>query len=163
MRLARLLGAFLLLSMALPAAGASREDAQAELSAALAKWRTAEIADYEIRVRDESCYCLYGPYYGPIRNVVEAGELRASYYEGERRDGYWHGRKVRIETRLRATVEDLFSRIERLIATAPDGSYRVEYDPKFGFPALVDFDDPGWEDEQWRLVTDGFKPARPRR
>lgn len=162
MKLARISNLFLLmlLAVAWPASGADRHAAEAELAAARARWASAGVQSYEIRLRDEACYCLFGPYYGPIRNVVQAGTLKASYYEGERRDGYWPGRKVRIATQLRATVEEVFARVERLVAEAPQGTYRVEYEPTYGFPVVVEFDDPAWEDEQWRLVVDGFTPLR---
>jgi hypothetical protein len=57
-----------------------------------------------------------------------------------------------------ATVEDVFERARRLIESAPESNYRIEYDREWGFPIVVDFDNPDWEDEQWRLVADGFKP-----
>jgi Family of unknown function (DUF6174) len=163
MDLHRVAGLALLLLAVAAATRAEPDIARNELAAARARWAESGIDSYEIRFRDESCFCLFGPYYGPIRNVVWSGKLRTSYYEGERRDGYWHGRRVRIATSLRATVEDVFARVERLVSTAATGTYRVEYDPKFGFPVLVEFDDPAWEDEQWRLVSDGFKPLGSRR
>lgn len=67
---------------------------------------------------------------------------------------------MRIASKLRATVADVFARVERLIASAPEGTYEVQYDATHGFPVRVAFDDPAWEDEQWRLIADGFKPAR---
>jgi len=140
--------------------GQGRESAKAELAEAKTRWVSSGITSYEIRFRDESCFCLYGPYYGPIRNVVRSGKLKASYYEGVKRDGYRFGRKVRIVTALRATVEDVFLRVDRLVDTAPDGTYQVKYDPTYGFPVDINFDDPARDDEQWHLVTDGFKPLK---
>jgi hypothetical protein len=163
MRLYRLVSFALLLLLTVPVVGAEPGAARAELASARAKWAASGVDSYEIRFRDEKCFCLFGPYYGPIRNVVKAGKLQASYYEGERRDGYWYGRRVRIATGLRATVEDVFARVERLLTTAPEGTYRVAYDPTLGFPVLVEFDDPAWDDEQWRLVSDGFKSLGRRR
>jgi hypothetical protein len=161
MKVGGLFGLFLLTST-FPATGADVAASEA-LVAARAKWTASSINSYEIRFRDEACFCLFGPYHGPIRNVVRRGKLHVSYYEGERRDGYSHGRRVHIASNLRATVEDVFSMVESLLATAPEGAYRVEYDPTYGFPALVDFDDPTMDDEQWRLVADGFRPMSARR
>jgi len=136
---------------------APRENVRAELEANRAKWSAANIHDYEFRLRDEDCFCLFGPAYGPIRNVIRADKLQESIYEGERRDGYWRGRKVRIGVQTRATINEVFARVERLIETAAEGSFRVLYDASYGFPTLVEFDDPDMEDEQSRLVADGFK------
>jgi hypothetical protein len=141
-----------------PAWASDRENARLALEANRAKWSAANIHDYEFRLRDEDCYCLFGPEYGPIRNVVRADKLQLAIYEGERRDGYWRGRKVRIEVRTRATINELFARVDRLIETSPEGSFRILYDASYGFPTLVEFDDPDSDDEQSRLVADGFKP-----
>lgn len=107
----------------LPAWASDRESARVELEANRVKWRAANIHDYEFRLRDEDCFCLFGP-----------------------------------DVQTRATISEVFARVERLIETAPEGSFRVLYDASYGFPTLVEFDDPDWEDEQSRLVADGFKP-----
>ena len=152
--------ALLLTVCVFSAAGQDNDSARSELAAAHSRWISSGITDYEIRFQDVNCYCLFGPYYGPILNVVRSGKLKASYYEGATRDGYRFGRKVRIATVLRATVEDVFLRADRLVDTAPDGTYQIKYDPKYGFPTDINFDDPARDDEQWHLVTDGFKPLK---
>jgi hypothetical protein len=140
-----------------PALALDKSDALAEFATNRAKWNAANIQDYEFRLRDKACWCQFGPAYGPIRNIVRSGRIQRAIYEGERRDGYWPGRKVHINVQTKATMEDVFARAARLIQKAPEGTFRVEYDSTYGFPILIDFDDPKWEDEQWRLVIDGFK------
>ena len=158
MKLLRSLAILVIVLAAFPAAGIDRVTATVELAAARAKWSSSQVTSYEVRFQDKSCWCLFGPYYGPIRNLVRSGRLKGSYYERERRDGYSFGRKVRIETPLRATVEDAFARVERLIASAPEGSFEVKYDAVYGYPTDIAFDDPKLDDEQWHMVADGFKP-----
>jgi hypothetical protein len=140
---------------------ASRKAAEMrELEANRQKWRRHAVTTYQFRLRDETCYCLYGPYYGPIRVSVKNGKVRKAVYEGERRDGYWYGRIVREKTHLVATVEDVFTQVEQLITSGAQGApYKIRYDRVYGFPTLVDVDNPPrMADAQWRLVVDGFKP-----
>jgi hypothetical protein len=80
--------------------------ARRELAANRARWARHGIADYEFRLRDETCFCMYAAYYGPIRVIVRDGKIKKAIYEGERRDGYWPGRIVREKSELVATVED---------------------------------------------------------
>ena len=93
---------------------------------------------------------------GPLRIGMSSSEV--STVLGERRDGYWPGRAVEVDTALKATIEEVFENAKRVILTVPEGAYRIEYDKQFGFPAVIDVDRPDWEDEQWRLIVDGFKP-----
>ena len=141
----------------LPAWASDRKDAMAEFAVNRARWNAADIHDYEFRLRDETCWCQFGPAYGPIRNVVRSGLIQQAIYEGERRDGYWRGRRVQVDVQTKATIEDVFARAALAIEMAPEGALRVAYDSTYGFPVLIDFDDPAWEDEQWRLVADGFR------
>jgi Family of unknown function (DUF6174) len=83
------------------------------------KWASHGIKSYQFRLRDETCSCMYGPYYGPIRVIVNDGEVTKAIYEGERRDGYWFGRIVREKTELIATVDEVFARAENLIKSEP--------------------------------------------
>lgn len=132
-----------------------------ELRLNRAKWEHHGINSYEFRLRDENCYCLYGPYYGPIRVIVKNGRVRKAIYEGERRDGFWFGREVREKTDLIATVDEVFSRAEHLITSVSDRPYKIRYNSVYGFPVLIDVDNPpGWADGQWRLVVDGFRPTK---
>lgn len=69
--------AILLSTLATVAAAADNTDALAEFSRNRAKWNAAEIRDYEIRLRDEACWCMFGPAYGPIRNIIKSGRIQA--------------------------------------------------------------------------------------
>jgi hypothetical protein len=150
----------LLASMPSIALASSKAGEMRELEANRQKWRRHAVTTYQFRLRDETCYCLYGPYYGPIRVIVKNGKVGKAIYEGERRDGYWYGRIVREKTHLIATVEDVFTRVEQLVTSGAEGApYKIRYDRVYGFPSLVDVDNPPrMADAQWRLVVDGFKP-----
>jgi hypothetical protein len=80
-------------------------------------------------------------------------------YEGEKRDGYRPGqivgKKIYEKTDLIATVEELFARAERVVSS-PDLPHKIRYDPEYGFPTLIDVDNPNVTDSQSRLVVDGF-------
>ena len=157
MRVHRSLIAAVLALGVVPALALDNADALAEFATNRARWNAANIQDYEFRLRDEACWCHFGPAYGPTRNFIRSGRIRNAIYEGERRDGYWPGRKVRIDVQTKATIEDVFARAARLIQNAPEGTFTVEYDATYGFPVLIEFDDPKLEDEQWRIIIDGFK------
>lgn len=96
--------------------------------------------------------------------LVKQGKVVRAIYEGEKRDGYWPGRVIPKQTyektALIATVEEVFARAERVLKV-PDVVYKITYDPKYGFPTLIDVDNPKMTDAQWRLVVDRFRP-RPR-
>ncbi|MFN2476961.1 MAG: DUF6174 domain-containing protein [Chthoniobacterales bacterium] len=141
--------------------GSQRRVELQELQANRAKWQRHGITDYEFRQRDETCFCMYGPYYGPIRVIVAKGKVKKAIYEGERRDGYWPGRLVREKTELVATVEDVFRRADGVINARSKAPYTIRYDPTYGFPTMIDVQNPpGMADAQWRLVVDGFTPRK---
>src|ERR1700726_2919750 len=80
----------------LPAAAFSGDRAaeERELRSNRAKWDSRSITSYELRLRDEACFCLHALGYGPFRVFVKQGKVNKAIYEGERRDGYWPGRVV---------------------------------------------------------------------
>jgi hypothetical protein len=150
----------------LPVMGSCGVDSSAErreLEANRAKWKEHAVTAYELRLRDEACFCLHALGYGPFRVVVKQGKVIRAIYEGEMRDGYWPGRVISEETyektNLIATVEEVFARAERVL-DSPDLVYTIRYDPKYGFPTLIDVDNPKMSDAQWRLVVDGFRPTK---
>lgn len=122
------------------------------------QWTALGISDYEITVADENCFCLYGPYYGPNRVIVIDGKISNVIYRGERRDGFRPGDNLTGEKALKHTVNEVFDRLERTIRQMTANTFLdVEYDSEYGFPTLIDFDRPDWEDEQWRLVVSNFQ------
>jgi hypothetical protein len=128
-----------------------------------AKWDQRGITSYEYRLRDETCFCLHALGYGPFRVIIDHGKVAKAIYEGERRDGYWPGRvipkKTYEKTNLIATVEEVFARAEHVINSPEHAPYTISYDPKYGFPTLIDVDNsPHIADAQWRLVVDRFRP-----
>ena len=149
----------------LPAAawGGDKAAEERDLQSNHAKWKNRNITNYELRLRDEACYCLHALGYGPFRVIVKHGKVIRATYEGERRDGYWPGRvvpkKIYEKTALIATVEEVFARAERVV-NLPDLVREIRYDPQFGFPTLIDVDNPKMTDAQWRLVVDGFRPTK---
>ena len=125
-----------------------------------AKWEQRGVISYEFRLRDEACYCLHALGYGPFRVIVKQGRVTKAIYEGEKRDGYWPGRVVHEKTDLIATVEEVFARAKSVI-NSPDQPHKIRYDGEYGFPTLIDVDNPPrMADAQWRLVVDGFHPAK---
>jgi hypothetical protein len=143
---------------------ADKSSERRELQANRAKWDQRRITGYQFRLRDEACFCLHAFGYGPFRVVVKQGKVVRAIYEGEKRDGYWPGRviskKIYEKTDLIATVEEVFARAEKIVTSA-DRPHKIRYDPEYGFPTLIDVDNPpGWADAQWRLVVDGFRPKK---
>ncbi len=148
-----------LIALLPPSIEGSQERAQ--LQANRAKWQRHGLTDYEFRLRDEACFCNYGPYYGPIRVIVANGTVKKAIYEGERRDGYWPGRVVRERTELVATVDDVFRRAENVITARSKAPHKIRYNSTYGFPSVIDVENPpGGFDAQWRLVVDAFIPRR---
>jgi hypothetical protein len=103
---------------------------------------------------------LYGPYYGPLRVIVRDGRVERAIYEGEARDGFSFGDEVREKNGLERTVEDVFSNAEKIVSGSPPGTYRVEYDSQFGYPTLIDYQNPdaGTTHADWRLKADQLQP-----
>ena len=103
---------------------------------------------------------------------VKDGKIIKVVYWGQKGGDYWPGRAVPKkdygDTELIATVEDIFARAEKVINSAMLPSsfgpqhqpHKIRYDPKYGFPTLINVDNPPRiADAQWRLVVDGFRPA----
>lgn len=158
--------AVILLTVALTGAALGNDKAteQRELRLNRAKWERHGINSYEFRLRDEDCYCLHALGYGPFRVTIKKRKVAKAIYEGEKRDGFWPGRivpkKIYERTSLIATVEEVFSRAERVI-NSPDQPHKITYDLKYGFPTLIDVDNPPqMADAQWRLVVDGFRTVQ---
>jgi hypothetical protein len=123
------------------------------------KWKSHSISSYRVRMEDVNCFCLYGPYYGPNQIKVRKGEIVSVIYGGEIRDGFRPGDQLIREKALKNTIEDVFDRIERYIyIDRHETLLTVEYDPKYGFPTLVDYDRYGWSDAQHRLIVSNFRP-----
>jgi hypothetical protein len=146
------------------ASGSGRAAEQRELRLNRAKWEQHSITNYQFRLRDEACYCLHALGYGPFRVIVKQGRVARAIYEGEARDGYWPGRviskKIYEKTDLIATVEEVFARAEKIVSLA-DRPHKIRYDPEYGFPTLIDVDNPpDMADAQWRLVVDGFRATK---
>ncbi len=153
-----------LLLTLMAAAGWSSDKAgeQQELQLNRAKWDHRSITSYDIRLRDETCFCP-PPSRGPFRVNVKGGKVIKAVYEGQKGNGYWPGRVVSEKdydmNGLIATVEEIFLRAEKVI-NAPDQPHKIRYDPEYGFPTLINVDNPPRiADAQWRLVVDEFRPA----
>ncbi len=127
------------------------------LQANKTKWVQFEAKQYHFKARNENCYCLFGPYYGPVEVFVNNEQVQNVIYRGEKRDGYQAGDRVKIDTQLKFTIDELFYRVENLIKNATENTLlTLEYDPVFGFPSLIDYDRTDWEDNQSRMVISDF-------
>lgn len=128
------------------------------LEIARQQWASLGVDDYEFTIADENCFCLYGPYYGPNRVIVRDGTISRVIYRGNRRDGFRRGDSLTREEALKYTVDDVFDRLEQTVREMiGNTTLVVEYHSEFGFPILIDFDRPDWEDEQSRLVLSDFR------
>src|ERR1041385_8643202 len=115
---ARLLTVFLLLAL-IPATVWSRDKAAElrELRLNRTKWEHSGITSYDIRLRDETCWCP-PPSGGPFRVSVKGGKITRVVYWGQSGSGYWPGRvvpKKNYDIGDIATVEEIFARAEKVI------------------------------------------------
>jgi hypothetical protein len=130
-----------------------------QLDAHEATWRAHAINDYTVTVEESACYCLYGPYYGPLRLLVRNGKLRKATYFGEVRDGYRPGDLVREDSGLKRTIDEIFADLRRMVAARrPDTTLLVEYDPTYGFPVLIDVRNTAISDGDSKLTVTDFSP-----
>ena len=152
----------ILLAISCNVAFAQVEDRAAqlrELDAQEAKWRAHAIEDYTVTVEESACYCLYGPYYGPLRLLVRNGKLRKATYFGEVRDGYRRGDLVREDSALKRTIDELFVDLRRVASERDPGSTLiVEYEPTYGFPELIDVRNPEFSHGDTKLTLTKFSP-----
>ena len=122
------------------------------------KWHSKNISDYDFTI-EQSCFCLYGPYYGPNRIRVRGGEITSVIYRGEKRDGFKPGDQLKRKSALKTTIDELFKDLEQTITLATENAkLQIEYDDEYGFPRLIEFDRPDWEDEEFRKVVSDFSP-----
>jgi|GEM_PF-6505739 len=130
-----------------------------ELDAQQAIWHEHAIDDYTVTVEESACYCLYGPYYGPLRLLVRNDRLRKARYFGEVRDGYWPGDEVREASNLKRTIDEIFADLRRVISErAPGATLIVNYDSTYGFPVLIDYRNPNVDHGDSKLTLTGFSP-----
>lgn len=123
------------------------------------RWDSQGISNYEFMIEDQTCFCLFGPYYGPNRVIVRNGSIKIVIYRGEKRDGYKPGDRLTNKSALKKTVDEIFDDLEqRILRLTGNAMLRIEYDEKFGFPTLIDFDRPDMEDEQSRQIVSDFSP-----
>jgi len=98
---------------------------QADLSAAVARWRAADIKDYTFEI-ELVCFC---PPIGPYRVTVEEGEVVSLV---------WADSGTAVDTsvgRAFYTVDSIFGFIQQELDQRPD-TVRAEYDQQLGFPIL---------------------------
>jgi hypothetical protein len=127
------------------------------------KWGAQGISSYKVTLEEQWCYCLFGPYYGPVRIIVKNGRIRRATYLGEARDGYFPGDILHIETPLRRTIDEIFEVLESTIRRASsEAIIRVEYDSELGFPSIIEYDNPHWHHDESRLVVTNFRARKTR-
>ena len=122
------------------------------------RWDSLGISSYEFTI-EQTCFCLLAPYYGPNRIIVRNGSIKTVIYRGEKWDGYKPGDRLTNESTLKTTIDEIFDDLEqRILRLTGNAMLRIEYDEKFGFPTLIDFDRPDWADEEFRKVVSDFSP-----
>jgi len=122
------------------------------------KWNSHGIDRYKLIVANETCWCLYAPYYGPNLVSVSDSEVRSVEYQGRDSKKFPFGTRLKKDKALSDSVEDLFKNIETRLAYAEDGyELVIIYDPEYGIPIVFDYDHSGIDDEQSRVVVREFK------
>lgn len=131
----------------------------AELYRNLEKWKSAELASYSFTAENKNCFCYFALDYGPVETIVKNRKISKVVYLGEARDGYKSGDEITSPTSLSQTILTFFNYTEERIKKATGNALiEVTYDPTFGFPTLIKFDRPDYEDDQSSVVIYGFKP-----
>ncbi|MEL7025075.1 MAG: DUF6174 domain-containing protein [Pseudomonadota bacterium] len=127
-----------------------------EYELAKARWDALEIDTYRIEV-EQSCFCLYGPYYGPNQIFVRNGTTRRVTYLGETRDGFQSGDSLTNEDAFKPTVNDLFAYVgDEIRGLGPDRVLSVNYHPEFGFPVRTERDDLRLSDSNVKITVIDF-------
>jgi len=144
---------------------------RASLKAQLAERKTiwtANKPDNYSYILQQSCFCLYGPAYGPNAIKVQDGSVKSIIYRGETRDGFKSGDKLSENGVLNYTIDELFERIERVLSGQnlnPERyknreiieNFNVSYDDEFGFPIRISYDRVLTADEEYVILLEGFK------
>ena len=116
----------------------------------------------------QSCYCLYGPAYGPNEIEVKAGEVVRVTYRGETRDGFRSGDSLEGENAiLNESIDGIFERLIKSIDTPhsiggvkrpyPPSRYSIEYESTYGFPVKTAYEDKSRSHGEWVLIVQDFK------
>jgi hypothetical protein len=118
---------------------------QEELTAARALWAEQGLTRYRFRATAGTSWGSSGPYevYVDGEQVVEVAVGSAS--------GSFTNLTPYLE--FFGPVEYLFGVVE----SVPDGDLTVVYDPEWGYPNLISFDDPGCADEGWGLQVESLE------
>lgn len=123
-----------------------------------AKWRALNISDYELMI-SQSCFCLYGPYYGPNKVSVRNDDTKTVRYYGEVRDGFQPGDRLDPDDSVSLNIEDMFNHVEKRIINATENALlEIDYHPEYGFPVRMNYDHPGIADEENEIRIEDFKP-----
>lgn len=115
-----------------------------ELLAAWALWESQGLESYRFVIGGSSSWIGFGRY-----EVLVTGD-KVSVVTVESPPSDW----PQVGWSMFGPVERLLALIESL----PSESLSVEYDPDMGYATRVDFDDPGWVDEEWWIVVSELKP-----
>lgn len=136
------------------------------IEANYAKWKALRPDHYKYIIA-KSCYCLYGPSYGPNEIEVRDDVVVRVTYRGEERDGFHSGQKISDPRATDYSIEQLFERaitaLEYAKPNEPNERRRgvprflIEYDKLYYFPKKVAFDNPSTADEEWVIVVENMR------
>lgn len=130
-----------------------------ELSENRVKWESLGLGDYTIRI-EKSCWCLFGPAYGPNKIEVARSELQRATYLDESRDGFRSGQVLKPGVGTQYTINTLFEMLERRIGlTTGNALWEIEYNDTYGFPERIKFDRPDMFDEEYEIRVSDFSPG----
>lgn len=131
----------------------------------LAKWRNVGIKSYAFRLHFTGHIPLVGPLPAArvqVRNgVVVDSKLLGPL--GRLRAGSQAPRDPYVAQYFRMTVDELFAEAADSIEYARAHSratLHITYDPKFGFPDLIDVEDPDTSDADGEYLVKEFEAAK---
>jgi len=108
-----------------------------QLKQARETWDALKIHQYNMTIVQD-CDCVFAEYYGPNRVSTWRGNVAKVVYEGNDREGLHRGDVLTRKNALKLSVNDVFTLLEeRLQFLTPDQVLAVNYDPLYGFPTFV--------------------------
>lgn len=118
-----------------------------ELAEARAQWEASGLTSYRFQV-EVQCFCR-DEYRGPFDVIVENGVVVEALRDGEPAPDFGPYDYF--------TVTGLFAAVEQF---AYSDGITVNFDPDFGFPAIIDADpERNMIDEEQRIIVRGFEEA----
>lgn len=128
-------------------------------------------------VISKTCFCFDAPTYGPNEIEIKNGEIIRITYRGETRDGFKAGDSLIDESATAYTIDELFAKANEIVSGKRRSSiarirsqnsedrkvnrrFLIEFDPIYGFPKRLGYDEDIVADEEWSILIENFKVIR---